>query len=108
MSAKTLLSFHSRARAFNQTGHRTSACHNYTNNNNNSLLFAANIIVPCYVYANLQLRLCRVLPDLPEDGSELLGVDDAVVVGVEEAEGVLEKIEKLFCSFLRSYNIVCT
>ena len=45
----------------------------------------------------LQLCFGWVLAYGPEDGAQLLGVDDAVPVGVEPAEGVLE-LSDLFLS----------
>ena len=38
----------------------------------------------------LQLRLCRVLPQGPHDGAQLLGGDGAVAIFVEEAERFFE------------------
>ena len=53
---------------------------------------------------HLQLRLGGILPDGPEDGAELLGVDDAVVVRVELEEGVLEGADLLLRQALRRHS----
>ena len=55
---------------------------------------------------HLQLRLRRVLPDVLEDGSELLGVDDSVVVGVELEEGVLEGADLLLREALGRHDSI--
>ena len=53
--------------------------------------------------AHLQLCLRGILPDGPENGAELLGVDDAVVVEVELEEGVLERPDLLLRQALRRH-----